>query len=382
MPRRATIWGEQRTPLQADCEVLICGSSFAGLAVARALAGSGAKVLVVDRYALGDRQTSACATPTAWLKALSLEETILDTFWELVAHTPTGTTHWPLPFSFSTFDYPALCQGLWEQAGLPDDAYQIATVKGFADGAVQTDRGELRAALVVDALGWRRVLGEGEPIQPPNAFLSRGLEVEAPGEGRGMELWLDPSYVRAGYSWSFPAAGKLRVGCGSFWPRHHVRQPTERLAAQLGLPADRFHGNWIPHRIRPAVEGQRFFVGDAAGHCLPVTAEGIRTAFYFGLYLGLQLREVLSGRKDRAAALAAYASFHQRHAWIYNRLLAVQRAVGYLMPTAAVRGLVRALGNRQLSLWAFRHYYRIAPPPAQPLGPGAQVAAIVGALGR
>jgi len=382
MPRRATIWGAERTPLSADCDVLICGGSFAGLAVARALAGSGARVVVVDRYALGDRQTSACATPTAWLKALSLEGTIQDTFRELVAHTPKGTTRWPLPFSFSTFDYRELCSRLWVQAQLSDDAYQIATVKGYAHGAVQTDRGELRAPLVVDALGWRRVLGEGEPIQPPEAYLSRGLEVEAAGERGAMELWLDPSYVRAGYSWSFPAAGKLRVGCGSFWPSHHVRKPTERLAGELGLPADHFHGNWIPHRIRPAVEGGRFFVGDAAGHCLPVTAEGIRTAFYFGLFLGLQLREVVAGRSSREAALAAYAAFHRRHAWIYETLLVVQRLVGRLMPTAAVRALVRSLGLRPFASWSFGHYYRIAPPPSRTLPPDGDPSLLVGALGR
>ena len=32
----------------------------------------------------------------------------------------------------------------------------------------------------------------------------------------------------------------------------------------------------------PAAEDGVFFVGDSAGHCLPLTAEGIRTALYFG----------------------------------------------------------------------------------------------------
>ena len=49
MPTRATKRGAERTPLDRDCDVLICGASFAGLAVARELAGSGALVLVIDR---------------------------------------------------------------------------------------------------------------------------------------------------------------------------------------------------------------------------------------------------------------------------------------------------------------------------------------------
>ena len=46
MTRRATLRGAERTPLDERADVLICGASFAGLAVARELAGCGADVLV------------------------------------------------------------------------------------------------------------------------------------------------------------------------------------------------------------------------------------------------------------------------------------------------------------------------------------------------
>ena len=65
---------DDRTLLAGDFDVLICGASFAGLAVARELAGSGARVLMIDRYEVGERQTSACGIPTAWLRAMALEE--------------------------------------------------------------------------------------------------------------------------------------------------------------------------------------------------------------------------------------------------------------------------------------------------------------------
>jgi flavin-dependent dehydrogenase len=70
MPTRRTKRGAKRTPLTGDCDMLICGASFSGLAVARELAGSGARVLIVDRYEVGERQTSACAAPTEWLDAM------------------------------------------------------------------------------------------------------------------------------------------------------------------------------------------------------------------------------------------------------------------------------------------------------------------------
>ena len=72
-----------------------------------------------------------------------------------------------------------------------------------------------------------------------------------------MELWIDPGYVRAGYAWSFPARDEVRVGAGSFWPSHHVKEPTVRLAGDLGLPAEGYQGNWIPHQLRRRRRGRR-----------------------------------------------------------------------------------------------------------------------------
>jgi menaquinone-9 beta-reductase len=360
MPVRATKRGTDRTRLELDCDVLVCGASFAGLAIARELSGSGAKVLVVDRYEIGERQTSACAMPTEWLSAMDLQRSWRQSFDELVVHTPWRTARWPLPWSFSTFDYRELCALMWEQAGAPE--FETATVTGRQGHTVQTDRGELRAPLIVDALGWRRVLSNATPIQPPEARLSRGLEVHPPGQGNEMELWVDARYVRAGYSWSFPANDEMRVGVGSFWPAHHVKEPTVRLAGDVGLPAEGYQGNWIPHQLRRAVEDDIFFVGDSAGHCLPLTAEGIRTALYFGLACGRELRSVIEGGSSRAQALARYGSFSDAHERKFRWLLNVQRAIGQMTPSRAMTAVVGAFANRRISKWAFNHYLDIAPP--------------------
>jgi flavin-dependent dehydrogenase len=361
MPVRATKRGKQRTRLQGDCDVLVCGASFAGLAVARELAGAGAKVLVIDRYELGERQTSACAMPTVWLEALDLMASLRQTFAELVVHTPYRTARWQLPWSFSTFDYRELCALLWEQASSPELEFETATVTGRAGMTVQTDRGELRAPLVVDALGWRRVLSNDTPIQPPKARLSRGLEVHPEGRGEELELWIDAGYVRAGYSWSFPAGDELRVGVGSFWPAHHVKEPTVRLARDLDLPARDYQGNWIPHQLRRAVEEDVFFAGDSAGHCLPLTAEGIRTALYFGLACGRDVRAVLEGRRTRQQALARYGAFSDSHTRAYRWLLGAQRVAGQLTPSRALTAAVGCVENRRVTHWIFERYLAIAP---------------------
>src|SRR4051812_10626531 len=102
MPVRATKRGSERTPLSGSWDVLICGASFAGLAVARELRGSGARVLIVDRYEVGERQTSACAAPTRWLVNLGLEGSIRQTFGSLLLPPPPRPPRRPPPFPFST----------------------------------------------------------------------------------------------------------------------------------------------------------------------------------------------------------------------------------------------------------------------------------------
>jgi flavin-dependent dehydrogenase len=398
MPVRATKRGAARVPFPtgADADVLICGASFAGLAVARELRSTGARVLVLDRYEIGERQTSACAAPTEWLRNLGLEASIRQTFGSLLVHTPAvGRARWPLPWTFSTFDYRRLCALLWEQSG--EAEFETAKVEsrtggdvagsgaggptrlanrgvragGVADGeiSVSTDRGDVRAPLVVDALGWRRVLGPGDNFQPPDGPLSRGLEVHPAGSGDDLELWIDPRYVDAGYGWSFPARDELRIGVGSFDPHDPVKQPTLRLVEDVDAEPHGYQGNWIPHRIRPATEDGVFFAGDSAGHCLPLTAEGIRTAFYFGIALGRELRAVLEGRQDRAAALGRYHAFSGSHRWKYEAIYLAQQSIRHLHGRP-IDALTRVFARPRVSSWAFRHYLDIAPPqfavPAPP----------------
>jgi flavin-dependent dehydrogenase len=338
--------------------VLICGASFAGLAVARELASSGADVLVIDRYDIGERQTSACGIPTLWLAALGLQDALQQTFPELLIHTPHASVRYRLPWSFSTFDYRTLCRLLAAQGRFE---FETAKVNGRTGETVHTDRGDLSAPLIVDALGWRRVLGTGANIQPPDALLSRGLEVHPPGSGREMEVWIDRSYVPAGYGWSFPAGDELRIGVGSFDPRFHVREPTERLARDLSADTVRYQGNWIPHALRDATEGGVFFTGDSAGHCLPLTAEGIRTALYFGVACGRELRSVLAGRQTREQALARYHAFSAAHARPFAWMLRVQRLIPRVAPRLLGASL-RAMRSRRFLDFSFGHYLEIAHP--------------------
>jgi digeranylgeranylglycerophospholipid reductase len=356
MPTRRTARGADRSRLAGDFDVVICGASFAGLAVARELAGTGARVIVVDRYEIGERQTSACGIPTEWLRVLDLMGAHRQTFPRLVVHTPHGTSTLELPWTFSTFDYPELCSLLWQGC---DAEFETAKVNRRSGDTVHTDRGDLSAPLVVDALGWRRVLGGG--YQPPDAPLSRGLEVHPWGAGDELEIWIDRRYVPAGYGWSFPAGDELRIGVGSFDPRFHVKDTTVLLAEDLEREPVHYQGNWIPHRLRAATEDGVFFVGDSAGHCLPLTAEGIRTALYFGIACGRELRAVVEGDRTVAEALTRYCDFSASHEWKFRAMLAAQRLVPGVPPRLLSRAL-RVMQSRRFLDWSFGHYLAIAPP--------------------
>jgi menaquinone-9 beta-reductase len=367
VPKRATKRGAERTPLSGSYDVIICGASFAGLTVARQLAGSGARVLILDRYEIGERQTSACGVPTGWLEAMGLEGAKRQEFGELVVHTPLGTSRYELPWTFSTFDYRTLCELLDDQN---DAEFETAKVNGRSGETVHTDRGDVSAPLIVDALGWRRILASDGGYQPPDAPLSRGLEVHPEGGGEDLEVWIDRRYVPAGYGWSFPASDEQRIGVGSFDPRFHVKDTTVLLAEDLERPPVRYQGNWIPHKLRPGTEGEIFFVGDSAGHCLPLTAEGIRTAFYFGIKLGDELRAVVEGRQDRAAALRNYAEFTDAHEWKFRWMLRAQKLLPRL-PARVQRLVIRACGRKRFIDWSFGHYLRIAPPEFASAEPSA-----------
>ena len=265
---------------------------------------------------------------------------------------------------------------LWETCGAA--RFETATVQRRTARGVQTDRGELVAPLVVDALGWRRVLGAG--LQPPGAPLSRGLEVHphAPG-GDSLDVWVDRDLVRAGYAWRVPAGGEQRVGVGSYRPRDHVKEPVRAarrparhagraLAGQL-VPAPPAPGRRRAHVLRrrrrgplPAAVGRghphrpALRPRPAAPSCVPC----------------------VEGRRTRAAALRRYAAASRRLA-PHVRAAARRPARPAARAAARARPRVRAScrtrppsGVRSRGTWTRprRRPCRCPPCPAPPR-PGA-----------
>ena len=233
----ATKRGAERTPLDARLRRAHLRRAASPASRSRAsLRGSGARVLVVDRYEIGERQTSACAAPTAWLERSASRAPIRQTFGELVIHTPAARRRATACRGRSRRSTTAtLCALLREQG---DCRVRDREGRGpHAATTVHTDRGDLRAPLVVDALGWRRVpRPRRERSSRPTRCSRAGSRCTRDGLRRRPGD-LDRPRVRAGrLRLGFPARDEVRVGVGSFDPRFHVKEPTVRLAERPRAP--------------------------------------------------------------------------------------------------------------------------------------------------
>lgn len=305
-------------------DAIVVGASFAGLAVARRLRG---RVLLLDRHEIGAVQTSACGTPLWVPQALGLDDSVLQVHTRVVVHAPTRTAVFDVSDSpYCTFDYRRFCRGLLEQA---DVRFLRTVVTGVRDGVVDTEAGTFTAPCVVDASGWRGVLVENgaSPVSHPVSF---GLETVADYQGDALYFWAAPGPERDIISWIFPVGVESRVGVGSYAGSSKLKPPLLRFMAERGLAPTRYHGTYFPAGLREPTVGRIFAVGDAAGHCLPLTAEGIRPALYFGDQCGQLVQGVIEGRLTLASALAEYRRRVLRH------------RVGYRLLAWAQWGVLRA----------------------------------------
>ena len=246
MPVRATKRGAERTPLDGAVRRPDLRRVASPASPSRAsCAARGARVLVLDRYEIGERQTSACAAPTEWLREPRPRGVDPpDLRRRCVVHTPRARRRAGRCRGRSRPSTTAqLCALLWEQCGRRRVRDREGRRPHRATSCTPT-AATLRAPLIVDALGWRRVLGAGRQRPAARGARSRaGWRSTRAAAATTSSCGSTRATSRAGYGWSFPAGDEVRVGVGSFDPRDHVKEPTR--AAGRG-----------PRRRRRALPGQ------------------------------------------------------------------------------------------------------------------------------
>lgn len=304
-----------------DYDAIIVGASFAGLAVARRLGG---RILLLDRHEVGAVQTSACGTPLWVPRAFGVEDSVLQVQERVVVHAPTRTVVFDVSdVPYCTFDYRKFCRGLQAQGGA---RFLRTAVHGLRDGAVDTEVGRFVAPCIVDCSGWRGVLVRRRETRTDGP-VSFGLETEAAYPGEALYFWAAPGRERDVISWIFPIGGASRVGVGSYGGESKLKAPLTDFMEDLGLRPTSYHGTYFPSGLREPTVDTVFAVGDAAGQCLPLTAEGIRPALYFGDDCGRLVQAVIDGRLTLPTALAEYRRRVLRYRHAYRALRWAQRAV-------------------------------------------------------
>jgi flavin-dependent dehydrogenase len=337
---------------------VVAGGSFAGLVTATSLHG---RVALVEKGEIGEGQTSACVTTLDVITKLGLEDSIEEIHREGVVHTRRGVVRFPLPYAFASFDYRSFCRRLLARF---DGQLVRAAATGVDGAAVLTDRGRVQGGTLIDATGWRASLARSaDPSFPAGALVSYGLEKPALGfPDRGLHLYYEPRVRGDGYGWSFPAADVARAGVLSFVAADGVRDSTAEFLAAEGMDGGHYHGGYLTAALRPALAGDVFMVGDSAGHCLPLSGEGIRPAVFFAQRLAGLLNRRLAGELSQVDVREAYsalqAGFARRYRWLRwgQRLLR-----GWPDPPVGVYFRLYAREGR-LYRWASRIYWELASP--------------------
>jgi flavin-dependent dehydrogenase len=358
-------------------DVIIAGASFAGLAAAERLRG---RVLVLDREPLGDGVTSACAAPVAVVEAMGAAGAIQGVHDRLVLHTPDRSADWPLPEPFCTFDYRRFCRLAFEPTGAE---FRRTAVTGRRGTAVLTGEGEISARFLIDATGWRAALVstpdrrlERRPARrrSPGRFVAFGIESEvAAAVDPGLHFYFLPE-IRDGYAWAFPCEDAVRFGVLSYFGRTKLWPGLARFMARFGLRPGAVHGGYLASGFHDPVVDGIFVVGDAAGQCLPLTGEGIRTAVLAGFRAGELLQDVLDGRRAPDEAAADYRQFVTRARRRYRALLWGNLAL--LAMPLRFTGAAAAYLSRPGPLGTFmRHYLGIFAPASSFTTSGSQLRA-------
>jgi len=312
-------------------DVIIAGASFAGLAVARELKG---KILLIDKDEIGTHQTSACGTLVGTLEKFGCQDLVLQTFDPIFVNVAGQDIPLKFGYDFCTFNYPDLCRALLKYV---DAEIVKAKVKAAKGNFVVTNKGDFEGRILVDATGWRGILARSalnnlnkEMIHINKKRLNFGFETVHPASNyefnEKLKFYWNPNSLRKGITWIFPAGEEVRFGIGSYVGDTKLKLKLETFMNDFQLQTNNaFHGGYFTHKLREPTAGSIFLAGDSAGHCLPLTGEGIRPALYFGQKCGQVIRQIMKKEMTLENGLEQYRDFVLKHRQGYRGLYRLQK---------------------------------------------------------
>jgi digeranylgeranylglycerophospholipid reductase len=338
-----------------DYDAVVCGGSFGGLAAAMQIGG---RVLVVDRLAIGDGETSASAVPLACLENMDLTACVEQVHRDIVIHTKRHSQRLRF-FDFCTFDYRRLCTDMFERTGAE---FLKARIISAGNGVVETTKGTFEAPILVDGAGWRTSAPKERARRARAPRKSFGIEARQPWMGDGLHFYVGPSNGSRRFYWIFPAGTHVRAGLATYTGDSALSEDLVEFLERYGLgEPGHVHGGFFTSRLIEPIRDGMFLVGDAAGMCLPVSGEGIRPALVYGQLAGRLAERVRTGELTLDVALSRYRTYVMSRAKGYRFLDRLQSVLNVL-PDPLFSCFARTVGSRRVLPWAVRNYWKVADP--------------------
>lgn len=277
-------------------DLIIVGASFAGLACARTAAMRGLKVLVLERKSEPGERVST----TGILVKEAADETDIPS--ELTRrvrgvrlYAPNGshTDHWAPGYYFLATDTPGLLRWMAQEAARAGATLQFDArfVVGSQDKRAVVVDGVGTASLLVGADGANSAVARAFGLDRNTRFLG-GVELElsadAGADPRFMHCFLDSKLAPGYLAWALAGVGVTQVGVAVRQSsRPDIDAVLERVKQRVGLQKVEIVGRrngLIPVGgvLRKPSSGRVMLIGDAAGHCSPMTGGGLALALRLG----------------------------------------------------------------------------------------------------
>ena len=273
-------------------------------------------------------------------------------------------------FDFATFDYRRLCTDLFARTGAD---FLRARITGAGKGVVHTTAGSFEAPIVIEAAGLAHVGPQGARRQARRAAQELRASRRASRTGAtGCTSTSGPSNGSRRFYWIFPAGDHVRAGLATYTGDSALSEDLDEFLDRHGSarPGTRTAGSSPRGMIDPMRDGM-FVVGDAAGHCLPVSGEGIRPALVFGQLAGRLAERVRLGELTLDQALSATGPTCCRANAATGFLDRLQTVLNWL-PDPLFALFARTIATRGCSRWAVRRYWDVADPDLLTPAPSPQ----------
>ena len=352
-------------------DVIIVGAGPAGSWLARELARSERRVLLIERSAVaGEPNFSSAVSPCPTAERFDLPRQAIAATWNIgKLYGPKSGVAWhferPAGVVFDFRRLKGLLIGQAREHGA--EVLLGTTVKGVRYGrkvsSVVTSAGETHdARIVVDAsgaaavlavqLGLRREIVTTASVGIEQICRTGPLTAE---RQRTVEFYFGSAYVPHGYAWVFPmGCDTVKIGLCVYQARKYQPLRLGGLLAEFiaGMPwlagceiIEKHSGiGYLQGGIRQHVSGNVLAIGDAADQINPLAGEGIRHALESARFARGVIQQALAA--DESLALQAYNTLWKRYVGLRWRTCAwIAHSVYARFSDAALEFWTRRLGK-------------------------------------